>query len=182
MAKTEFFEEYITYLEKKNKSKAMACKFRAKNHPDSLQDMEVIFENGKKYKASSTKYDWFYSVYLKKYCIRESCFSCYFAKQERYADISLCDSWGDGYGKSLILFNTEVGYEMLEEIKKRMYITETTIDSKNQPSLFRPTQKNQKYDGFWDIYNNQGFLAAQKYIGNNTIKGKTIFFFYNHYI
>jgi len=51
--------------------------------------MQVKFDNGRVYNASSTKHDWFYSLYNN---LLPGCYSCRFAKPERYADISLGDA------------------------------------------------------------------------------------------
>ena len=50
----KFFKDYIKDLEKKYKGKAFKCNFRTKRSPEKRQDMEVVFNNGKRYNASST--------------------------------------------------------------------------------------------------------------------------------
>lgn len=59
-----FFNDYIKCLENKYESKAVKVNFRAKHHKGQKQDMKVLFNNGREYHASSTKYNWFYLVYL----------------------------------------------------------------------------------------------------------------------
>ena len=173
VAKQQFFADYINYLEVKYRSKAISCNFRAKKFPGDLQDMEVIFANKKIYHASSTRYDWFYSLYnYYSYAIRESCFSCRFANPCRNADISLGDAWDSALGRSLVVINTEKGYDMFALLDNRIKYCSTMISEKSHPNFFHPTEKPSDYDYFWNIYNESGFLEAQKYIGNNTAKGK----------
>lgn len=173
VASSRFFYDYIHHLEKKYAGKAVKCKFRGKNKPYKRQDMEVTFDNGKKYEASSTKYDWFYSVYLKNLILRPVCYSCPFAKEERISDISIADYWekGKNDSESLVIVNTTKGKELWNEIDQ---FENQQIDRKsvNQPQLIKPCIKPINYDLFWKEYNSQGYLAAQKIVGNNTIKGK----------
>lgn len=74
----DFFRDYIKHLEHKYKSKAVNCNFRAKTRADALEKMQVHFENGKKYTAGSTKYDWFYSAYLGNYVLKPACYETWF--------------------------------------------------------------------------------------------------------
>ena len=176
VANKNFFKDYISHLEKKYKSDAISINFRAKCRPGNIQDMQVKFSNGKVYNASSTKYDWFYSLYNNNIILQSGCYSCPFAKKERYADISLGDAWGKSvnFGKSLILVNTPKGDMILHRIKIDMDLKEIEPDEVDQPTLYHPAIKPDNYDEFWRLYNEKGYLAAQKYVGNNTLKTKTI--------
>ncbi len=175
VADKKFFKDYISHLEKRYNGKAISCNFRAKRKPGNIQDMQIIFDNGKAYNASSTKYDWFYSLYNNKnYILRSACYSCPFAKQERYADISLGDAWGnkENFGKSLILANSEKGLEVVSCLAAQMDIRETVDGEIDQSTLYHPAGKPDNYDKFWNIYKEHGYLAAQRFVGNNTFKGK----------
>ncbi|MCR5837299.1 MAG: Coenzyme F420 hydrogenase/dehydrogenase, beta subunit C-terminal domain [Lachnospiraceae bacterium] len=170
-----FFKDYVRYLEKKYKSKAVKVNFRAKSKPGRKQDMEISFENGKKYNASSTKYDWFYSIYLKNLILKPSCYSCKFTSIERESDITLADYWNSKTteeAKSLILVSTEKGKKMVEDVKDNMVMETTDLSRVRQPHLYKPCDKPSGYDMFWEIYKKDGYAAVQKYMGNNTLKGK----------
>lgn len=172
-----FFNDYIAHLEKKYKSKALSCNFRAKSRPGKMQDMQVVFENGKKYNASSTQYDWFYSAYS-GYILRPSCYNCKFAKKERYADISIADNWntetheGEKKHGSVVITNSRYGYENFIKSSAYFDYKETSFDEIHQPNLRKPTEKPQRYDEFQNAYMQGGYLNAQKFLGNNTLKGK----------
>lgn len=72
----------------------------------------------------------FWSVWLKHYMSRPSCYQCPFARQERIADITLGDLWGvhlycpELYGKnggaSLAVANTAKGREVLKAAEQFM--------------------------------------------------------------
>jgi len=172
-----FFKDYISYFENKYNSKAVSCSFRAKSRPGKIQDMEITFANSKKYNAPSTKYDWFYSAYIKSLILRPSCFSCHFSKVERVSDITVADNWGNGesyksMSKSLVLANTDLGLSIIK--KSFIYSDYKEIDFSNihQPHLHSPCKKPADYDEFCELYKNSDFLTIQKYLGNNTFRGK----------
>ena len=41
-----------------------------------------------------------------------------------------------------------------------------------QPAMICHAEKPLKYDEFWRVYNEEGYLSAQRWFGNNTIWGK----------
>lgn len=173
-----FFADYIAHLEKKYKSKAVSCNFRAKSRPGKSEDMEVLFENGKKYNAATTRYDWFYSAYIANYILRPSCYECKFAKPEREADICVCDNWNefasDSPGKHLsaVIITTEKGLEWFKKSSENLDFIEKTLDDIYQMNLYEPSKKPELYDEFQALYNSEnGYLKAQKFLGNHTLKG-----------
>lgn len=181
VADSRFFYDYIAWLERKYKSKAVACRFREKNRPGKLQAMGVVFENGRQYVSPATGVDWFYSAYHKNLIIRPACFMCKFASVERTSDITLGDYWRKNessvLGESLIICNTEVGASCVEELGEKMPVSETDFDGVYQPQLCETTKKPDNYDLFNEIYAEKGFSEAQKYIGNNTFKGRVKYCF-----
>lgn len=168
----KFFEDYISCLEKKYRGKATEVNFRAKHHKGQKQDMEVRFDNGRVYNASSTKFDWFYSVYLKDVILRPSCYECPFAKQERYADITIADHWGykDDEAYSLVVCNTEEGKCFVVCMDGDLI----KIDKSDvhQPHMEHSCERPRIRDDFWRKYLQNGYLAVQTWIGNNTARGK----------
>lgn len=132
----------------------------------------VRFDNGKAYNASSTKFDWFYSVYLKDVILRPSCYECPFAKQERYADITIADHWGhkDDEAYSLVVCNTEKGKCFVVCMDGDLI----KIDKSDvhQPHMEHSCERPRIRDDFWRKYLQNGYLAVQTWIGNNTARGK----------
>lgn len=80
----------------------------------------------------------FWSVWLKHYMTRPSCYECKFARKERVADITLGDLWGvhlfcpELYGKnggaSAIIANTEKGKAVVIKSQEYLFGHELTID------------------------------------------------------
>ena len=136
--------------------------------------MVVEFKNGKKYIASTTNLDWFYSIYLSNLILRPSCYYCRFYKN-KFSDITLGDDWSldrdTKNAHSLIISNSEVGKYIISKIKN-FEMKEVDEKSINQPNTNNSPKKPDNYDEFWSIYKNKGYLEAQKYFGNNTFKRK----------
>lgn len=171
---SNFFKDYIKHLEKVYKSEAISCKFRGKTKPGKFQDMVVEFKNKKKYIASTTNLDWFYSIYLSNLILKEGCYNCKFV-ENKHSDITLADDWSINRDKlnahSLIITNTNKGDKIVKSLLNFNFkeINENEI---NQPNSKHATLKPENYEEFWLIYKKNGYLAAQKYFGNNTLKGK----------
>lgn len=171
-----FFADYIHDLEVKYRGKAIKVNFRAKHHRGQKQDMEVVFDNKKQYNASSTKYDWFYSVYLKNLILRPSCYECPFAQKKRFSDLTIADHWGyqDEKAYSLIVSNTSLGNEVMNLIMVNHEgdIEEISECEVRQPHMEHPCAKPNQRVKFWSIYLKQGYLNVQKWIGNNNFSGR----------
>ena len=167
-----FFRDYLEYLEKKYKSKAVSVNFRTKRYKGQKECIEVCFENGEKFYSSSAKYDWFYSAYMKNYILRPSCYKCPFATTNRISDITIADHWGymDDEAYSLIICNTKKGEKILDNYSQKL--NQINVDEIHQPHMHHPCSIPVKYDEFWKIYNSNGYLEVQKWMGNNTISGK----------
>lgn len=172
-----FFNDYISHLEKRYKSDAVSCSFRAKKRAGKLEDMEVAFSNGKKYSASTTRYDWFYSAYG-SYILRPSCYDCRFAKKERVADISIGDNWNgfvsdaNNHHSSVIITNSDFGFKWFNKASCYFDYTEKNFEDIDQPNMNSPTPKPQRYDEFWNAYSDGGYMMAQRFLGNNSFKGR----------
>lgn len=175
-AKQSFFEDYISYMERKYKSKAVNCKFRAKSKPGKKQDMEIKFINGKTYNAPTTGMDLFYMMYLREYVMNEQCYRCNFAKPERYADISIADFWskihqrGNLEDYSLVILNTEKGQVLWDSCKIDVLWDQVSIDDVILTNFFRPTSKPKDYEEFWKVYRQEGFSGIIKYMGCTKLK------------
>lgn len=171
-----FFKEYIAAQEKRFKSKAVACTFRGKSRPGKHQQMRIQFTNGKVYESPSVRYDGFYSAYTGNYILRPSCYRCRYAQQERYADISIADFWGDHEElmdtRSLIVANTPQGMAWIEAAGECLNYEPLRKEMIHQPNMNRPTQKPSDYESFWAVFDAEGYDGVHKYLGNSTFIGK----------
>ena len=111
----------------------------------------------------------YYAFFYWKYAHRESCFSCQFASTERCSDITI-----GGYlekegmhvpydDSSMLLINSPKGKQLFEKIYSHIVFEESKIAFyKSQPCLYKPVQKPEKYDEFWEDFIEGGFDRIMK--------------------
>lgn len=172
----KFFKDYLAWQGERHRGTVCWASFRYKGEPGQFQAMRVDMADGRSFTSPSTGLDWFYSVYnSNNYILRDSCYQCPFAKRERYADVSMADAWGANkdtdYGLSLIIVNTPKGARLLKAATA-LSVEETDWEHVHQRTLVAPTPLPSARKPFWDTYKRDGFLAAQKLVGNNTFVGK----------
>ena len=126
------FRKYIYEMENEYQSKVTSISFRNKKYGWNIFSMKIEFENGKEYIAKLTE-DKFMQGFLKNIYLRPSCYKCKFSTLPRNADISIGDFWGvekkyeefrDDKGTSILLLNTNKGYEIFDKIKSKVYYKE----------------------------------------------------------
>lgn len=168
------FKDYISYIEKIKKDQAVSVCFRTKKYGWKEHHICVKLRN-KVYEGARRENEPFFSLYLGKYSIRDSCFSCGFASAERITDITMGDFWGidkvepeidDDMGISLAIVNTEKGARLMESIASQIYAEERNIDmaAPRQINLRSVPVPPKKRDLFWDEYASRGgFYVLRRY-------------------
>lgn len=129
---------------------------------------------GQKKRITSSRYtDIFYSHSF----LRPSCYVCPFTSTKRCADITLADAWGisknvpewdSSKGVSLVLVNTEIGLELIDQIKPMIEYKNIDLNLMLQPNLERPTNKPANRDLMWNDYNTFGY----SYVANKCVKAQ----------
>ena len=168
------FKDYISYIEKIKRDQAVSVCFRTKKYGWKEHHICVKLKN-KVYEGARSENEPFFSLYLGKYSIRDSCFSCGFASDERITDITMGDFWGidkiepeidDDIGISLAIVNTDKGTRLMEGIAPQIYAEERNIDMAvpRQINLRSAPVPPKKRDLFWDEYANRGgFCVLRRY-------------------
>lgn len=104
--------------------------------------------------------------------LRNSCYSCRYARVDRGADLTLGDFWGiensysdkdDNLGHSVVFLRSDKAYKIFEKIKEVGLYWEIGLEDLNQPNLYNPTSKPTLTDRFWHDFKNRDF----KYILRN---------------
>lgn len=161
------WEDYLSYIEKKEKSKIVNVNFRNKKIFGWNAHKETFdFENGK------TK--WFRYRFYNEIHMRMSCQKCPFSNTKRPSDITLGDFWGyeknlpsmhtDNYGCSMVYCNTEKGKEMFNTIKSSLIFQEVKLDMTLQPNLIHPTKQHRNRKVFEESYIKSGYeITSRKY-------------------
>lgn len=180
------WRDYLTYLEKKARSKIIWVNFRDKQmfgwsaHKESFR-----FAND-----NTNKKIFRYQFYT-YYYFRPSCSICHYTNTTRPSDITLADFWGwektvpnfnsDDKGASLVIINTEKGKCLFCKVQNSIHTILVKKENCLQPNLCYPTQQYSKRDEFARKYAIKGFSYIlwqymKDYQRNrfNHIKNKTI--------
>lgn len=151
-------EKYLRYYEEMCKQKIKSINFRYKK--TTWQDFGILKTDIQGTEMFHNQHeDPFMKMYLKNYCLRESCYDCS-TKKIRYSDITLGDFWGieeidpqmnDNMGTSAIIVRTEKGAGILEKVRERLKLQDTTYNNivwnnvAENISVKRPRQRDQFY-------------------------------------
>ena len=147
---TTCYSQYISWLEKKYRSKVVSVNFRDKNKTGWAQSgIKVCFENKKTY-FSKVDYDpYYHHYYCTPFLKNDACLDCKF-KQKRYADITIADFWGfkkmniksDDKGLSLIITYNEKGKNFLSAISSSLVLH--SIEEQNAAYAFKFNEKSEE--------------------------------------
>ena len=174
VASPSIWQDYLTYLEKKEKDKLVSVNFRDKIifGWSGLHKESFVFEQ----KGLKTYNYTFYNSYM----LRRSCHVCVFANTCRPSDVTLGDFWGwekvvpdfnaDDKGISLVLCNTQKGLDLFNSVLSSLNVMSVKRADCLQPNLQCPTQKDFKRDTFEEDYKQCGFRFVMKKYGNIGIK------------
>ncbi len=164
----KYLKDYIRYLAINKKVDDIS--FRGKNnwYFTAYCQNEIIYKK-------HNKDDLYYRAFLDGLFYRENCYNCRYAREERVGDITLGDFWGLGKkvkfdypienGVSVILVNTEKGKKIIENLNKRIFMEERTIEEavEGNAQLRQPSKKHENTEKFKRIYMEQGFdIALEK--------------------
>lgn len=171
------WRDYLTYIEKKYKSKVAKVDFRDKSRVGWSGHIEsFVFENGNKIESKL-----YTNLFYKHIMFRQSCGVCHYTNFKRPSDITIADYWGwnktdpninaDNKGISLILVNTDTGSKIFETIKKK-YLTTISVKKENciQPNLEHPSIINVKRLEFEHDYNCKDIQYVIKKYGKIELK------------
>lgn len=171
------WNDYLYYLEKKEKSEIINVNFRDKSIEGWHSHIESFkFKDG--HKVVRKKYtDIFYSNIAMRY----SCANCPFSNLHRPSDITVADLWGvertdaatiaaDNKGCSLFLINTLKGLHWFDCIKDKLDFVTIDISECMQPNLQQPSSLHRFRDEYERDYGKYGFLYTEKkYFEKNLI-------------
>lgn len=176
--KTEFWDAYKSWLEQKYGSRMTKYSFRYKPEGWKAYPAFAAFENGK-ILINTAETSVFSHVQMAGLSIAKGCFSCPFANERRFSDITLGDYWGIEHvfsnlhykkGVSLVLVHSQEAVALIDEMCKSQntFCIKTTDKSylKYQHNLNNPTQCPENYERFWNDFSKLSFEELIiKYIG-----------------
>lgn len=180
-------EKHIKWRQSKLKGKIIGLSFRNKSriNKGTYYLMKLSCENKTQY-----IYSWqdpYFQAFLQGQDLRESCYTCPYAKTERVGDITLADYWTASdlhpslnckNGVSLLLINTINGQKILSCVKNKLDIIPTFIDEavKSQGNLIHPCSRPQIRDSIFQNIDNIGYdkWANSYFYSSGYIKSKIL--------
>jgi coenzyme F420-reducing hydrogenase beta subunit len=121
----EVFAAYLKELENEFKDKVVGYEFRNKKYGWNFSTILISLKSGRKICRLAAQ-DSYFSGFSRNVFLRNSCYSCPYARLERISDLTIADCWrvatshpqyDDGKGTSLLLVNTKKGQLMFDTIK-----------------------------------------------------------------
>lgn len=178
----KLFLDFVEYLETKVNGEIVDLRFRDKNRDwGALLAVDFRVSGGKvktRYFKPEEVYYYYYYFYRGMF-FRESCYSCPYAKRERYSDWTIGDFWGaakycenidTSKGVSVIIASTDKGISLVNELRNDGVIKEVPMDDvvRENGQLVHPSAKPDCYNELMAEYRSLGAAAfASKFEKNN---------------
>lgn len=180
----DFFQAYISELNKKGNSKVTSFLFRDKDNGWGLTSSITYTNNTgiKVKKFLSARRSSYYSLFLSSKTYRINCYSCPFAGLNRPGDITIGDYWGiekqhpeylngssanidETKGVSCILVNSTQGNKMIDAYQKNLQLLKSDIKSaaKYNGQLNMPSSYSKDREIILNIYKNNGYAAVERW-------------------
>lgn len=198
---SQFFGDYLVFLERKYHKKITAVSFRNKQKGWGMalnlqmydSKTEKTFEKRIPCNVSS-----YYNLFLSGKSYRENCYSCVFADRKRCSDITLGDFWGiekeypeliSGKnrifdlkkGISCLLVNSSKGERFLEKSEGKLTLFPTTFEivaSHNQ-QLTKPAHYPKERDEYMQYYRQGGYEAVEYLFQKKHKNWKKVYYYVN---
>ena len=162
-------KKYISFLEKRYRSKVKRFLFRGKHFGWTNPVVDVTFENGKS-KWWYPKKNIYYTNFDKANLQRLSCFRCKYSCESRCGDITIGDFWGiqdliPGYhknGYSAVMIRSEKGMTAWDKILDEITFKEVSYADiyKGNPVCRESVKEPFAYKYFMMTYKKIGLKRA----------------------
>ena len=162
VASRNVWKKYVDILTSDKKNEISDINFRDKQtgwHRFSFS----YKRNGKKIHRLFID-DPFCFFFDKHFIINQACFTCKYALNEHFADITLGDLWGiehfkdildDNKGVSLVIVSSKKGEELLSK-SEELLLKPIDLQKAISFNLHEPPKKPNEYEEFCDIYSSEG--------------------------
>lgn len=158
------YDLFDSYLAKLRITKNQLSDFTFRYYNGQGFDCNGIDRNNKKRRIRISR-QYYLEAYRRGYAFMNSCYSCYYSRNERVSDITLGDYWGfkpdtqskkgARKGVSLLLLNSNQGAKLFEDVKDDLEYYQSDysaaeIENTNlRRSSVRPIERNDFYDYFF---------------------------------
>ena len=176
------WKKYLNYRKNEADSEIKYVSFRNKYSGWKSFSLKMAFDNSSLYIAEVRK-DPYMNIFLDDYCLRPSCYECFFKTANRRSDITLGDFWGvknvfpeidDDKGVSIVVVHSLSGKEIFEEATPGFFIKETERENCNY-AYCNSVKKPELRSTFFDNISNNDFDVAVCSLQKNLQKKQLIF-------
>lgn len=135
-----FLQRYFTKKLGISPEKVSSVRFRRGNEKilEAFGDGGAVLFQSRPYRPKQLRNDPYYGCFMRGYSFRESCYRCAYARSARISDLTIGDFWGLGKtalcalpphdnGVSLLMPHADKGRQLLESIRKGMYLFERPV-------------------------------------------------------
>ncbi|WP_022760622.1 Coenzyme F420 hydrogenase/dehydrogenase, beta subunit C-terminal domain [Butyrivibrio sp. AD3002] len=189
------YKDFLSYRENHIDGTIERFVFRDKSKGQGMISRMDIKTNNLKSRSIIKKgelYSYFY-LFLKQHIYRTNCYSCPYAKQTRYSDITIGDFWGfsslypnmaasveltDSKGVSCVIVNSEKGMRAVDNIKQHCNCMESTFEmaSKYNGQLKYPSRLTGVRQNIIDVYADKGYAGIEHFYHTHFWKDRIKYF------
>lgn len=163
------WKEYANEIRKKLGSGIVRLSFKEKDRGWLRPTAKAWMEDGREVLVED-----YAMLYRSRDFMRESCYSCKFAKKERDTDMTIGDYWSiqtahpnfaNMLGTSTLLVHTELGQWLFQKAIDQLMVEESTLEDCMQPALQRPCKKTKRYTDIHRDYTHYGLdYIIERYV------------------
>lgn len=190
---SKMYNDYLKVLENKIKGEIIGYKFRDKTRGQGMTSKIEYSRNGKVLtKLLPGKVTSYFGLFLRQEIYRENCYSCKYATQNRFSDITIGDFWGvyqehaselqhtdmsNTKGISCVLINTERGKKAFSEIIDELEYIKSDFEkvAKYNEQLRKPCKYPENRNKLLEVYATHGYQKIEDMF-NKMIRVKKYFY------
>lgn len=176
------FRKYISFYEKKGKSKIINYLSRDKYYGYDYSTATIFFDNKKKQYHKGMEADIMLRLYFKNICSRPSCYNCHFKTLNRVSDFTIFDCWNaqsvskkfSRNGATNVFIHTPKGQLVFDKIKEDFLFASSQINyiiEHDGLMIKHFVPVNSERDEFFNDLNKQDIKYIEnKYLNNSNLK------------
>lgn len=176
------FRKYISFYEKKGKSKIINYLSRDKYYGYDYSTATIFFDNKKKQYHKGMEADIMLRLYFKNICSRPSCYNCHFKTLNRVSDFTIFDCWNaqsvskkfSRNGATNVFIHTPKGQLVFDKIKEDFLFATSQINyiiEHDGLMIKHFVPVNSERDEFFNDLNKQDIKYIEnKYLNNSNLK------------